>query len=222
MAPTVHILLDIFIAGVVIGSRTYTTTDDLHIWDGLGTLSFTRAGESSPTTYTGVGYTLDVGASESKTGIPDRRLNVSLGIGNDNSTVKTTLSQDLGPLRAEMNFILSADGQTNWSALPIKRKGRLSNMQFDVTTGKLSAEMETPRGDILRGSPRYWSHETQQQRFPNDMGLEFLSIMQTGFETSFPYGFIPELSINASGSGGASSPSAHPTFDGRGGFVPPA
>ena len=222
MANTVSILLDVFVEGVVIGSRTYTAADDLHIWDGLDTLTYTKPGASSPITYTGVGYTLEVNAIESKTGLPDRRVSVALGIGPENTAAKTILAQDLGPLRAELNFIVSADGRTNWTALPIKRKGRLSNMQFDATTGQISAELETPRGDILRGVPRYWSHETQQQRYPGDRGLEFLSQMQLGFESIFPFGFVPELSVKSGQSGGASSPTAHPTFPGWGGFVPPS
>ena len=112
---------------------------------------------------------------------------------DSNTRAKTILSQDLGPIRSEIRFIVSDEDGGNWQALPIFRKGRLSNMSFNVNTGKITAEFETPRGDILRGAPRFWSHESQTRRDPNDEGFEFLSQM---------------LSVRRAGSAEASSPAA--------------
>ena len=201
-------LFDVYVEGVVIGTKTFTANDDLHIWDGIGTQEFLKFRSTAMQEYTGVGYALEVSAIENKTGLPDRRVGVSLGIGRDNASAKALLSQDLGPVKALLRFAISQDGGKTFVLLPSIRKGQLSNIQFDSQRGTMNTELETLRGDILRAVPRYWSHETQQLRHPGDKGLEFLSQMQEGFESTFPFGFEPELSVRKTERGAGSDPNA--------------
>lgn len=191
--PLVHILFSVFLEGVVLG-QTYTSSDDFHIWDGEEPLTITPPGGVA-TTFDPVGYALSVGIIETKTGIPDQRMQVSLGVDDDNTKAKTILAQDFGPLPLELRYLASNNGGKTWGFLPIYRKGRASNMQWD--SGVLSVEMETPRGDITRGVPRFWSHELQQKRYPGDKGLEFLSRMQEGYQSIFPFGFHPDDPLTA-------------------------
>lgn len=191
--PLIHLLFDVYVEGVQLGGTTYTAADNLHIWDGDKMLTITKPGATTPLTYTGVGFSLEVSPIETKTGIPDQRFRVSLGIADENTAARTILSQDFGPLRSEVRFIVSRDGGATWAFLPVWRKGRISNSEF--ANGLLSVELETPRGDIKRGRPRYWSDENQQARYPDDKGFEFLEEMQRGYSSTFPFGFIPDVPL---------------------------
>ena len=52
----------------------------------------------------------------------------------------------------------------------------------------VTVEIETQRGDVDRGRPLRWSHEDQQRRFPDDLGMEYMRKLahDDGIETGWP------------------------------------
>lgn len=191
-------LLEIKFAGAVLGGVKLTAADNIHIWDGFGSLDIVKPGETSTTKYLGLGYALQTGPVESRAGVAGERTQVSIVIGKDNAKAQEILSQDYGPRPVILRFIgneappLPSSPSTpqtgDWKWLPITKRGRLSSPQFDED-GVLRLEIESLWTHLARRKPTYYTHASQQAEHANDNGLIFLAELQRGFSSSWPFGF---------------------------------
>ena len=149
----------------------------LRLWTGWGEL--TVAGK----VYQGGGRALAVSEVETSSGDPDKRLQITLSAIPPDQ--RAQFLQDSGPLPVTVGWIYSQDRGASWQEASIKFRGRLSGPS--MTEGTLTVELETQRGDVDRGRPLRWSHEDQQRRHPDDLGLEHMrALSQQGVESSWP------------------------------------
>ena len=156
---------------------SYDYTSYLRLWTGRGKL--TIAGK----TYQGGGDALGVSELETASGEPDKRLQIVLsGIPAEQ---RARFLQDVGPLPVTVGWTYSQDQGAGWSEASVSFRGRLSAPS--MSQGALTVELETQRGDVDRSRPLRWSHEDQQRRFPEDLGLEHMrALSQQGVSTSWP------------------------------------
>lgn len=101
------------------------------------------------------------------------------------TSVLRDLSQDIGPARVDIHWIMSPDYGLSWRVLRTFR-GRLSDPVLDRTTGEYSFDLETYSGDRDRQRPLYWSDEQQEARHPGDRGMEHLSELAAGKRIDWP------------------------------------
>ena len=148
----------------------------LHYWTGKGNLVL------GGNTYLGVGQALSISETEYRTGSPDKRLTISLGV--IPPLMRAKFLQDVGPILVEVNWILRSGPGASWSILTPVYRGRLSNPE--MAGGVLKVQLETLRGDVEKGRPLRWSHEDQQTR-SGDRGMEYMrSLAGKGVETTWP------------------------------------
>lgn len=106
----------------------------------------------------------------SELGAPARRATLSFVVLE--SADLSVFTEDLGPEPVEIERIYSVDHGKTWQATGEKFVGRAST--GELANGLYTLELETYTGDVDRGEPRKWSHETQAIRVPDsiDLGLE--------------------------------------------------
>ena len=146
------------------------------LWTGLGPLTW--AGEQ----YEGLGELLSVGLMESSMGEAEQRLTISIsGIRPD---LRARMLDDPGPVRVEVQLLVSQDGGSTWTLIPRRFRGVLQNpslveevYSFDVVPRII---------DTDRGRVQYWSHEDQQSRHPGDTGFRDLRQITDGVDLRWP------------------------------------
>ena len=156
---------------------TIETSPVLRFWTGQGDLTL------SGNTYQGGGKALGVGELEVASGSPDRRMTITLsGIP---TSLRTKFLQDVGAVKVSVAWIYSSDKGESWSLAPVSFSGRLSAPAMGE--GTLTVEVETLRGDVDRGVPRFWSDEDQQRRTSGDKGMAYMKqLAKKGVETGWP------------------------------------
>ena len=150
--------------------------DTFHFWSGSGDLDYD--GE----TWRGAYGVVEVSETEQDISAPSQRVTVTVGIADN--TLRAALLQDEGPVVVELRWIYSTDSGLTYVPLPRRFMGRLSRPT--MSDGLYRAELETYDGDIDRGRPKYWSHETQIAEHPDDNGLEAMRALGAGIDVSWP------------------------------------
>ena len=161
--------------------RAYTIqiskTTPQRFWTGYGTLTY--GGHH----WAGGGHALGFSGLELVAGNPDRRS--VLTIAGIDPTLRADFLQDVGPVPVIVQWIYSDDGGATWTDAPVRFVGRISTCKG--SEGQFEMEVETLKGDVLRGRPEKISHEDQQRRFKNDRGLEYMrALSQKGFDSGWP------------------------------------
>ena len=150
--------------------------DTFHFWSGSGDLDYD--GE----TWRGAYGVVEVSETEQDISAPSQRVTITVGIADN--TLRAALLQDEGPVVVELRWIYSTDSGLTYVPLPRRFMGRLSRPT--MSDGLYRAELETYDGDIDRGRPKYWSHETQIAEYPDDNGLEAMRALGAGIDVSWP------------------------------------
>ena len=101
-------------------------------------------------------------------------------------SVRRSLSQDIGPAKVTIRWIVSRDKGHSWIEVD-KFIGRLSAPQIDLSTGVYSFDLETYSGDADRSKTEYWSDSVQRAKESGDKGMEYLAQLEAGgFDIEWP------------------------------------
>ena len=136
------------------------TTTPRRWWSGEGDLvleGHTWRGASGP-----AGALMEIGPVETRQGLPGRRTTFRLAVVP--ASVQRLLQVDLGGVELQIGFLGEIGGVL--TRIPRYAEGRLS--EHVIRDGELTGTIETWLGDVDRGRPLEWSHETQQARSPGD------------------------------------------------------
>ena len=146
-------------------------------WSGLGDLmleTHTWLGARYPDG----GMLLSVGDVKYTQTLPGRRTTIQLAVTPE--SLRRLLLTDLGAIDVTLGWIYRRRFGP-WTRIPRYFRGRLG--QADTADGRFSAEVETYMGDIDRGVPLYWSHETAED---GDLYAEQAAELAGGIETRWP------------------------------------
>ena len=148
-------------------------------------------------TYRTGGSVLRVGAVQFTQSYPGRRATIQLAVTRE--SLRRLLTVDLGAIEVELGWVyrarleagaadtLDADRDpatrlyTPWTRIPRYLRGRLG--KSSVVNGEGAVEIETYLGDIDRGIPEYWSHETADE---GDLYAEQAAELASGVEFRWP------------------------------------
>ena len=124
-------------------------------WSGEGDLLF-EGHRWRGATYPDGGSLLGISGVKYTQNLPGRRTTASLAVTAESA--RALLNVDLGAVEAEIGWILRENPWADYTRIPRYFRGRvgLTNIQ----DGVFRAEIETYLGDVDRGVPFYWSHET--------------------------------------------------------------
>ena len=148
----------------------------LSYWTGLKELIF------NGNTYSGSGNAINISSIEEAVGVQSKRAQVSISIPDNLQLVR--FAEDQGPVPVKVNWIFSNDNGATWTLLPKVFVGRISNPYIENRV--YLVELETYTGDVDSGDVKYWSHESQQARFPGDRGFEYVREIAGGIDIEWP------------------------------------
>jgi len=151
-------------------------TINLDLWSGDEPLNF-MGRVYSP------GHFIQLDHAGNEVGTPTRRMAASFSVADP--ALRASLLEDSGPLLITARFIHSTDHGATWNLTGNQFMGRLSNPR--LSGGVYTTEVETYSGDIDRGRPRRWSHESQVKRGGGgDLAFEMGAQLASGLETRWP------------------------------------
>ena len=152
------------------------TDPPTRIWTGQGRLNFNGQNHE------GAGRLLHVSNIQLETR-PSKRVTITLSA--IPKAIRAQFLQDVGALKTTIRLIFSKTQGKTWQAAPLSFSGRLSTP--NMSDGKLTVEIETLLGDVDHGITLFWSHEDQQSRDPDDLGMEYMrQLSRQGVETGWP------------------------------------
>ena len=156
------------------------SADPFRVWSGMGELDYD--GETWQGTQSDNGAFVGLSPLTEQSGAPVRRLTAHVAVPAE--AVRMMLRVDTGPITCTIDWIYSLDSGVTWNAAGVSASGYLSAPSF--SDGVYSVEIETWGGDADRGTPLYWSHETQRLRSTGDQGMEFMRALEGGVESKWP------------------------------------
>lgn len=149
----------------------------LRYWSGVGELVH------DGNTYQGANKLHFVGPLEQRPTKPSRRMEVHISLKEDARLAE--FLQDRGPFGVVIHYLGRSGPGGAVVLLPVRFVGRASSPA--IVQRMLKLELETLKGDVDRGTVRYWSHEDQQALFPGDKGLEHMrKLAEEGVDTTWP------------------------------------
>ena len=147
-------------------------------WQGEGDLEIdghTWRGAEYPD---GKGALISVQGVQFTQSVPGRRATIRIAVTSD--AVRRLLQVDLGAVQVTLGFVYR-DAAGAWQRVPRSFSGRIG--RSGVSNGVFEAEVETYLGDVDRGIPEYWSHETAP---PGDLYAEQARELEEGLDTRWP------------------------------------
>lgn len=126
-------------------------------WSGEGTLAF-ETHNWLGARYRDGGMLMDISAARYTEALPGRRTTARLAVTSESA--RALLSVDLGAIDLTIGWIWRTPFG-GWSRIPRYFTGRVGASV--LKDGVFEVEIETYLGDIDRGIPEYWSHETAQE-----------------------------------------------------------
>ena len=115
---------------------------------------------------------IGTGRLTAQRGAPTRRMTVELSA--TNNADKTLFLTDHGPVKVELLWLISTDGET-WSKVPRTHKGVLSGME--VSEDRATITIETLKGTISANRKIIMSDAMQRELYPNptpDRAFEYI------------------------------------------------
>ena len=154
---------------------------DLLLWSGFQPMTF------SGKTYMGCSdedgnCLVSVSEVEQSLDQPNRRMTVALAM--TDPAVRARFMQDFGPLPVRIQWLLGGWQGTGFRSTGFSFHGFMSKPK--LLDGLYTVEIETYLGDVDRGEPVKWSHESQQVRHPGDIGFNSMRQLASGLEIKWP------------------------------------
>ena len=165
---TVHIDASRIRVGGEVVSRYWSGEGDLeidgHVWRG--------------TRHEDGGQLARVGAVEFTQSVAGRRVVIEMAVTAE--AVRRLVQVDLGAIGIVVGWVYR-DSAGFWQRVPRFYSGRIG--RSGVKNGVFSVEVETYLGDVDRGVPLYWSHETAAD---GDLYAEQARRLASGIDTRWP------------------------------------
>lgn len=147
-------------------------------WSGEGDLVF--EGQTwRGATWPGGGSLMDVGPATFTAGMPSGRLVIRVAVGSRDAL--QAFSTDFGAVDVQVGWLQRESRFAPWQRVPRYAEGWLG--QGRLRGGELHIEVDTDLGDIDRGVPEWWSHETAD---PGDLYAEQAQEIAEAHEDPWP------------------------------------
>ena len=143
---------------------------DYAVWSGDGDFLYRDRN------YHGAGQFMRLSAAEASVDQVGQRISVQLAAGNDQ--IRQMFLADRAVYVVEIEWIASVDGGITYYPTGLRFRGRTNNPVYREEV--YTVELEPTLSDQHRQRPRRWSDEDQRERYPDDLGLSYVSDLVDG------------------------------------------